>query len=77
MRDALKSLADKQAEIITAVHSLDHKFATKEATNEISDRLDKLEDDKAKVIGAFVVLQAIGTAVLFAIFKVVEFFHQK
>lgn len=77
VRDALKALGDRQSEMIKAIHELDEKFASEEEVREIESRLEKLEQDKAKVIGAVVVLQAIGTAVLFLAYKAIEFFHNK
>lgn len=62
--DNLKELRTQCNSITTQISGLKDNYALDKDLNEIQGRVRTLENDKAKLVGAVVVLQVIGGAVM-------------
>ena len=76
VRDALRILQVKQTEMLSSLHDLEEKYAKAAELDIIDKRLVRLEQDKSKIIGGVIVLQAIGSFALWIAYRMIEYFHK-
>jgi len=68
--EGLAELRASHREILLRLDTMRDEFARVKVVEDVDNRLKALESDKAKVIGAVVVLQVIGGVVVWLIGKV-------
>lgn len=67
--DSLKELRTQCYAITNQISDLKDKFALETDVVDLRERVDTLEKDKAKLVGAVVVLQLLGSVVIWVVDK--------
>jgi len=67
--ESLKELRTQCISITLQINDLKDKFASEIDLVKLDDRVSVLENDKSKIVGAVVILQVVGAAVIWFVEK--------